>query len=81
MWKTIRPTLAKIFGSRKALAAIAGSIVWALSQFGLVTTPEQVLPLLGLIGFYLLGQGLADFRSVGDKAHADAYTLGKPPAE
>jgi hypothetical protein len=62
IWKTSRPTLAKIFSSRKALATIAGAIVWGLTQFGFVTTPDKVLPLLALIGFYLLGQGLADFK-------------------
>jgi len=81
MWKSsIKPVLAKIFGSRKALAAIAGGIVWALAQFGMVTTPDQVLPLLGLIGFYLFSQGLADFRKEGDKAIADA-SLGKQRAD
>lgn len=79
MWTSIKPVLAKIFSSRKALSLIAGGIVWGLAQFGLVTTPEQVLPLLGLIGFYMLGQGLADFRKEGDQAIADS--LGKNSAE
>jgi len=61
MWtKTIKPLLADILTSKKALALIASAIVWALAQAGVVATPEAILPLLGVISVYLLGQGIAD---------------------
>ena len=79
IWLTSRPVLAKIFSSRKALATIAAGIVWGLSQFDIITTPDRVLPLLALVGFYLLGQGLADFKKEGSQIVADS--LGKNSAE
>lgn len=60
MWNKIKPILAEILSSKKALAMLAGAIVWALAQAGIVATPEAILPLLGLISVYLLGQGWAD---------------------
>lgn len=60
MWNKIKPILADILGSKKALALIAGAIVWALAQADIVATPEAILPLLGIISVYLLGQGIAD---------------------
>jgi hypothetical protein len=77
MWKSIKPILGQILSSKKALALIAGAIVWALSQAGIGASDEQVLPLLGFIASYLVGQGIAD----SGKEAAKVLSLGKsqPP--
>lgn len=82
--ETVKPILAQIFSSKKALATIAGAIVWALAQAGVGASPAAVLPLLGIIGTYVLGQGMADIGK--EKALAEiagvkemaAVSLGKP---
>lgn len=79
MWKkTIKPLLGEILTSKKALAMIAGAIVWALAQAGIVASPDAILPLLGVIGMYLLGQGIADNGKSATKLAADS--LGKSQA-
>lgn len=60
MWKALKPVLAQIFTSKKALATMAGAIVWVLAQVGVVATPAAVLPLLGLISIFVMGQSIAD---------------------
>jgi len=78
MWKTIKPILGQILSSKKALALITGAIVWALSQAGIGASEAQVLPLLGFIASYILGQGIADLGK--EEAKVIAKSLGKPPA-
>ena len=75
MWKYIKPVLGEILSSKKALAMIAGFIVWVLAQAGVASNPDQLLPILGFLASYILGQGLADFRKEGDQAMAES--LGK----
>lgn len=77
MWnKTIKPLLAQILTSKKALALLAGAIVWALAQADIMATPEAILPLLGIIAAYLLGQGIAD--NGKEEAKVIAANMGKP---
>jgi hypothetical protein len=80
MWNKIRPILADILGSKKALALIAGAIVWALAQADIVATPEAILPLLGIISVYVLGQGIADNGKEAVKA-AKKPLPSDPPQE
>ena len=81
MWKSIKPTLVELATSKKALALLTGAIIWLLAQLKIVATPDQILPLLALIASYIAGQGLADFRKVGDKAMADSLGKLSPPSE
>jgi uncharacterized membrane protein (DUF441 family) len=78
MWKSIKPILGEILSSKKALALIAGAIVWALAQAGVGASEAQVLPLLGFIATYILGQGIADKGK--EEAKIIAKSLGKSPA-
>ncbi len=78
MWKKIKPVLEQVLTSKKALAMLAGALVWVLAQAGVTATPEQILPVLVLIATYILGQGLADIGKEANKVVADS--LGKPQA-
>lgn len=79
MWKSIKPILAGLFGSKKFLVLLAGAIVWLLGKSGLAITEADVTPILYLMGAYLGAQGLADFRKEGDKAIAAAAGKSSPP--
>ena len=82
MWKeTIKPLLGSVLTSKKALALIAGAIVWALAQAGVVATPDAVLPLLGIISMYIFGQGIADNGKEAQKVLVDGLGKPQPPAE
>ena len=72
MWKSIKPVLAQILTSKKALALIAAAIVWALAQEKIVASPSDILPLLGVVSVYILGQGVAD-------SGKEAVKLAKKP--
>lgn len=80
MWTFIKPVLGQILSSKKALAMIAGAIIWALAQAGIGASEAQVLPLLAFIASYLLSQGLADFRKEGDKIVAASLGKSEAPA-
>ena len=81
MWKSIKPVLGQILSSKKALALIAGAIVWALAQAGVAANPSDVLPLLGFVASYMLGQGIADHGKERAKVIAESVAseaaLGK----
>jgi len=57
---TLKTLLVGIFTSKKALALLAGAIVFALSKAGLNILESSITPLLALIGTYIVGQGIAD---------------------
>ena len=76
--KEIKPVLGQILKSKKALALISGGIIWALAQAGIVASPEQILPVLGLISAYILGQGVADVGK--EKAKIEAAAIAELPA-
>ncbi len=86
MWKAIKPVLGQILTSKKALATIAAIIIWALAQAGVMATPEQVLPLLGVIAAFVTGQGIADIGKEAKKVEVQGVkelraldpSLGKP---
>lgn len=53
--------LKNLFSSKKFTAALAGVLVVVAQQFGLPITEEAALSILGMLGTYVVGQGLADF--------------------
>lgn len=71
MWKAIAPVLKQILTSKKALVTLAAVIVWALAQAGVAVTPEQVLPLLGVLASFVVGQGLADIGKEAKKVEGE----------
>lgn len=75
MWRTIKPALVALFGSKKFLAMLAGAIVWLLGKSGLAVTSADVTPVLLLIGSYIGAQGLADIGKA--RAMIAAESLGK----
>ena len=52
--------LSNLFTSKKHLATLAGFAVASASHYGLDADPELVLSILGFVGAYVMGQGLAD---------------------
>lgn len=83
MWKSIKPVLAQLLTSKKALAALAAALVWALAQAGIVASPEQILPLLGVLAAYIAGQGLADIGKEAKKVEGETIKelAAKPEPE
>ena len=73
----IKDVLKELLTSKKALALLAAAIVWGLAQAGIVATPTDILPLLGVISAYLVGQGIADKGKEAVKELAKAQA-GKP---
>lgn len=53
-------TLKDMLRSKKFLALLAALIVWAVSFLGLDLEMGKVLPVLGTIAAYIVGQGVAD---------------------
>ena len=81
MWKSIKPILVALFGSKKFLLLLAGIVVWLLGKGGLSVTDADVTPVLLLIGAWLGAQGIADFGKESTKlsiATIGDPTLGKP---
>ena len=68
----IKPILKQILTSKKWLAGIAAVVVWALAQAGILATPDQVLPVLSLLGALIIGQGLADIGKESKKVEVAA---------
>lgn len=66
-----KDTILQLVTSKKALALLAGAIVWALAQAGVVASPDAILPLLALIASYVVGQGLADVGKEKKKIEAE----------
>ena len=61
-----------IFSSKKALALIAGGIVALTAKFGWNVSNEVVMTILGFVGTYIIGQGIADNGKEAAKVTADA---------
>lgn len=59
-WKAVKPLLAQVFTSKKALATMAGVVVALLGKLGVQLPLEVTISILGLIGTYVIGQGIAD---------------------
>lgn len=56
MWEAVKGLLA----SRKALAAIAGTVVGLVAKLGVDLDTESLVAVLAPIMAYILGQGIAD---------------------
>jgi hypothetical protein len=56
----VKALLKTFLTSKKALALLAGAVVWALAKAGVLIPEESVLEILLLIAAYIVGQGLAD---------------------
>lgn len=59
-WNVVKPLLAQVFTSKKALATMAGVVVALLGKLGVTLPLEMTVSILGLIGAYVIGQGIAD---------------------
>ena len=59
--KTFQGALLEIIHSKKALAAIAGLIVMVANKLlGWELAQDTIIDYLSIIGFYIVGQGIAD---------------------
>ena len=72
MWTSIKPVLAQIFTSKKALYTFAGIIVWLFAKADILLTPDDALPVLTLVGMLVFGQGIADFGKEAKKLEVSA---------
>ena len=52
--------IADLFRSKKALTAMATVIVAGVGKLGLEMTTDELLPILGPLVAYIVGQGIAD---------------------
>jgi uncharacterized membrane protein (DUF441 family) len=71
----VKDLLKTFLTSKKALALLAGALVWALAKAGVLIPEESVLEILLLIAAYIVGQGLADN---GKEAVLAAAKVAKP---
>ena len=60
----------EIFTSKKALATAVGIIAPALKFFGVDIPTEELIAFVGLIGAYVVGQGVADHGKEKEKVRA-----------
>ncbi len=64
MWKMAKSLL----GSKKFLAAILSGVAWGLLKVGVKLDVEELLPMVGPLWLYILGQGVADWGKEAAKA-------------
>ena len=63
--ETLKKLLAKLVGSRKAMAAFAGMLVIGAKALGFEIDPETVREILFMLGTFIVGQGIADAGAAG----------------
>ena len=56
----MKQALKGMFGSKKAIAMIAGVLVSFAGKYGLELSTEDLTPILAPLLAYILGQGVAD---------------------
>ena len=56
----MRKALADLFRSKKALTALAGTIVALAARLGWDISPDELMPILSPLMAYIVGQGIAD---------------------
>jgi hypothetical protein len=56
----VKKTLAALLSSRKFLVMAASVVAYGASRLGLNISAEEALPAIGLVGTYIIGQGIAD---------------------
>lgn len=78
----MKAVLIDLFTSKKALATIAGVLLALTNRIGLHIDPDQLNLALGLIGAYVLGQGIADHGKAAAEVNANALVTatGAPKA-
>jgi len=52
--------LRDLFKSKKFVSLLVGVLVFVLGRFGLGVSEDQLLPIVGLIASYIIGQGVSD---------------------
>lgn len=72
----MKDVLKSLFASKKFLALLAGLLAWLIGKAGLDLPADDLLPMLGVISVYLLGQGVADH----GKEAAKIIAAAQPPA-
>ena len=65
-------TLKDLFSSKKFLVMLAGIVVMIADKIGLNLDPDLVNKMLGLMGAYIIGQGIADHGKEKAKVEAAA---------
>lgn len=80
MKDAILSVVKQILTSKKALAAIAGALVWGLGRLGWDIPAADLLPVIGIIAAFILGQGWADGGKEAAKVHA-AHSLALREAD
>lgn len=74
-----RQMLTNLLTSRKAIAAVVALIVAIAAKYGLNLDPELVRLVVGVIGVYILAQGIADSGKEGAKIAAAAQASPAMP--
>lgn len=59
-WDRLKLALTELFTSKKAMATMVGMIITVAGKYGLQLPEDVVYSLLGLIGTFVIGQGIAD---------------------
>jgi hypothetical protein len=75
----VKDLLKTFLTSKKALALLAGAVVWGLAKAGVLIPEESVLEILVLIAAYIVGQGIADNGKEAVLAAAKAAVAKDPP--
>jgi uncharacterized membrane protein HdeD (DUF308 family) len=65
--------------SKKAVATMAGIAAWGLGRAGLDVPASELEPVLQLIGWYVVGQGVADVGQAFIKAKSMPDLFGAEP--
>lgn len=64
--------LKELLASKKFLALLAALLAWVIGKLGLDIPAADLLPVLGLIAIYIVGQGVADLGKESSKVLAAA---------
>lgn len=56
----MRKALADLCRSKKALTALAGTLVALAAKLGWDVSPDELMPILSPLMAYIVGQGIAD---------------------
>lgn len=73
--------LKELLHSKKAAAVAAGIVTWGLGRIGLDVPAEELIPVLELLGWYVVGQGVADAGKYFKASRSVADALGAQPID
>jgi len=74
----MKELLKTLLTSKKFLATLVSLCVWVLGRFGLDVDAERLLPVVAIIGAYVVGQGIADSGKEAAKVQAKAGSVAGP---